>query len=95
MIGFEGRIDYGAIGPVTNLAARLCDQAKSGQILISQRVQAEVEDRVRVESSGEVELKGFGRAVPTFNVIELTEDRSAQQAGHAAGSDPAGSAGNN
>lgn len=95
MIGFEGRIDYGAIGPVTNLAARLCDQAKNGQILISQRVQAEVEDRVRVESSGEVELKGFGRSVPTFNVIELTDDGSALQAGVAAGSDPAGSAGNN
>lgn len=96
MIGFEGRIDYGAIGPVTNLAARLCDQAKSGQILISQRVRAEVEDRVRVESSGELKLKGFGRAVPTFNVIELVEDRSARlkQAGAAAGSDPAGSAEN-
>lgn len=96
MIGFEGRIDYGAIGPVTNLAARLCDQAKSGQILISQRVHAEVEDRVRVESSDELKLKGFGRAVPTFNVLELVEDRAARlkQAGAVAGIDPAGSAEN-
>ena len=44
MIGFEGRIDYGAIGPVTNLAARLCDKAQGGQILISQRVYTAVKD---------------------------------------------------
>lgn len=71
MIGFEGRVDYGAIGPVTNLAARLCDQARGGQILISQRVYAEVEELVETELAGELSLKGFHKPVPTFNVVEL------------------------
>jgi adenylate cyclase len=71
MIGFEGRVDYGAIGPVTNLAARLCDQARGGQILISQRVYAEVEELVKTEIAGELSLKGFHKPMPTFNVVEL------------------------
>jgi class 3 adenylate cyclase len=71
VIGFEGRFDYGAIGTVTNLAARLCDQAQSGQLLISQRVYAAVEELVKAEPAGELPLKGFGRPVPTFNVVEL------------------------
>jgi class 3 adenylate cyclase len=71
MIGFEGRIDYGAIGPVTNLAARLCDQAQGGQILISQRVFAAVEDVVQAEPAGELLLKGFHKPVPTFNVMSM------------------------
>ena len=73
MIGFEGRVDYGAIGPVTNLASRLCDQAQSGQILISQRVYTAVEELVEVEPTGELPLKGFRKPVPTFNVVELRE----------------------
>jgi class 3 adenylate cyclase len=71
MIGFEGRIDYGAIGPVTNLAARLCDQAQGGQILISQRVYTAVEGLVEAEPTGELSLKGFRDSVPTFNVIGM------------------------
>jgi class 3 adenylate cyclase len=70
-IGFEGRFDYGAIGTVTNLAARLCDQALAGQILVSSRVHAEIEGRVVAESVGELSLRGFGRPVPVFNVVEL------------------------
>ncbi len=70
-IGFEGRWDYGAIGTVTNLAARLCGEAKPGQILISQRVLASVEDLVEVEPVGELQLKGFLRPVPAFNLLEL------------------------
>lgn len=70
-IGFEGRFDYGAIGTVTNLAARLCDQARGGQILISQRVHAAVEELVEAEPAGELLLKGFHRPVPTFNVVGL------------------------
>ena len=73
MIGFEGRVDYGAIGPVTNLASRLCDQAQSGQILISQRVYTAVEELVEVEPTGELPLKGFRKPVPTFNVVELKQ----------------------
>jgi class 3 adenylate cyclase len=73
MIGFEGRVDYGAIGTVTNLAARLCDQARGGQILISQRVYAAVEDLVEAVPAGDLSLKGFHRSVPTFNVVGLKE----------------------
>jgi len=71
MIGFESRVDYGAIGPVTNLASRLCDEAQGGQILISQRVYAMVEELVEAEPTGELPLKGFGKPVPTFNVVGL------------------------
>jgi adenylate cyclase len=71
-IGFEGRIDYGAVGAVTNLAARLCSEAKPGQILIPQRVLAAVEDLVEVEPLGTLELKGFHRPVTTYNVVRET-----------------------
>jgi class 3 adenylate cyclase len=69
VIGFEGRFDYGAIGTVTNLAARLCDQAQDGQIFISQRVFAAVEELVEAEPMGELSLKGFHNPVPAFNVV--------------------------
>jgi len=72
-IGFEGRVDYGAIGIVTNLAARLCGEAKRGQILVSQRLLATVEDFVEVEPIGELTLKGFLKPVTTFNVLRLRE----------------------
>jgi class 3 adenylate cyclase len=72
-IGFEGRVDYGAIGVVCSLAARLCAQAKGGQTLVSRRVLAAVEDVVTVESIGELTLKGFQRPVPTFNVVEWAD----------------------
>jgi class 3 adenylate cyclase/CheY-like chemotaxis protein len=67
-IGFEGRRDYGAIGNVCSLAARLCEHAKGGQILVSRRVLSAVEDGVVAEPLGELALKGFQRAVPAFNV---------------------------
>ena len=70
-IGFEGRWDYGAIGTVTNLAARLCGEAKPGQILISQRLQGTVEELVEVEPVGELTLKGFARPVTAHNVLRL------------------------
>ena len=72
-IGFEGRWDYGAIGTVTNLAARLCGEAAPGQILISRRLLGLVEDLVDVEPVGDLTLKGFGRPVPTFSVRALRE----------------------
>jgi class 3 adenylate cyclase/CheY-like chemotaxis protein len=70
-IGFEGRWDYGAIGNVTNLAARLCAEAKPGQILVSRRILASVEGLVDAEPVGEITLKGFSKPVSTFNVVRL------------------------
>jgi adenylate cyclase len=70
-IGFEGRFDYAAIGTVTNLASRLCDEAQAGQILISQRVYAAVEELVEVEPMGELSLKGFHRPIPAFKVLDV------------------------
>jgi class 3 adenylate cyclase len=70
-IGFEGRYDYGALGPVTNLASRLSTEAGPGQTLISQRVYAAVEDEVEAEPAGELELKGFGRPVVAYEVLRL------------------------
>lgn len=70
-IGFDGRWDYGAIGPVTNLAARLCAEARPGQILISARVRSVLEPALHVEFVGELRLKGLQRPVPAFNVLGL------------------------
>jgi class 3 adenylate cyclase len=71
-IGFEGRWDYGAIGTVTNLAARLCGEARPGQTLISTRVLGLVEDLAVTEPVGELQLKGFLKPVSAYNVIKLT-----------------------
>jgi class 3 adenylate cyclase len=70
-IGFEDRMDYGAIGNVTNLAARLCAEAKGGQILIDRKTLSKVEERVQVKFIDELNLKGFSRPVAAFNIIAL------------------------
>jgi adenylate cyclase len=70
-IGFEGRLEYGAVGSVANLASRLSDEARPGEILVSPRVYAAVEDLVVVEPMGELHLKGFARPVPAYNVAGL------------------------
>jgi class 3 adenylate cyclase/CheY-like chemotaxis protein len=67
-IGFEGRYDYGAVGSVLNLASRLCDAAQPGQIVVSQRVLAEVEEIVDAEPLGALTLKGFGKPLEAFAV---------------------------
>jgi class 3 adenylate cyclase len=72
-IGFEGRWDYGAIGTVTNLAARLCGEAKPGQILVARRLLATVEGLVEAGPVGELALKGFHRPVAAYNVLRLRE----------------------
>jgi DNA-binding response OmpR family regulator len=72
-VGFEGRSDYAAIGAVTNLASRLADEATAGQILISQRLYAEVDDEVEAEPIGEFTLKGFRRPVAAFNVVSVRD----------------------
>ena len=69
-IGFEGRRDYAAIGTVSNVASRLCDEAKPGQILISPRVRQAVEKGVTVEPVGEFALKGIRRPMTAYNVLE-------------------------
>jgi adenylate cyclase len=68
-IGFEGRFDYAAIGTVSNVASRLCDEAKPGQILISPRVRQAVETAVTVKPVGEFALKGIRRPMMTYNVL--------------------------
>ena len=66
--GFAERVDYTAIGTVCNLAARLCAEAKDGQILISKRVAAAVDDSARLEEIGDLALKGLSQAVAVYNV---------------------------
>ena len=72
-IGFEGRWDYGAIGSVSNLAARLCSEAKPGQVLISRTFLSTVESLVTAEPVGELVLKGFAKPVSAFNVLGVRE----------------------
>jgi GAF domain-containing protein len=68
-IGFEGRFDYAAIGTVSNVASRLCDEAKPGQILISPRVLMAIEDAIAVEPVGDFALKGISRPLAAYNVV--------------------------
>ena len=72
-IGFEGRYDYAALGPVANLASRLSTQAAAGQILIGQHIFAAVEETVETAPAGELELKGFARPVPAYEVRGLRD----------------------
>ena len=72
-IGFEGRYHYGVIGPVANLASRLSTRAAAGQILIGQRLFAAVEDETA--PAGDLELKGFARRVPAYEVVRLGSTR--------------------
>jgi len=70
-IGFEGRMEYGVVGNVANLAARLCAEAKGGQILTNQKTLGKIADLVEVEPLEELNLKGFIRPVAAFNIIKL------------------------
>ena len=74
-VGFEGRFDYAAIGTVTNLAARLCDVAGAGQILVSQRVHAAVEDLVVSNPVSELQVKGFSRPITAYEIVGLDAAR--------------------
>jgi PAS domain S-box-containing protein len=75
-IGFEQRLDYGAIGPACNMAARLCGEAKDKQILIAPRVLSKVEAHIEVEPIGDLVLKGFQRPVPAHNVLRINHQSS-------------------
>ena len=70
-IGFEGRYDYGILGPVANLASRLSVKSAAGQILIGQRLFAAVEGTVETAPAGDLELKGFARPVAAYEVRGL------------------------
>jgi class 3 adenylate cyclase len=78
-IGFEGRFDYAAIGSVTNLAARLCAAATAGQILVAQRAFTAVEEYIAANPVGELDVRGFSRAVRAYAVdgIRDPENRAA------------------
>jgi len=68
-IGFQGRIDYGAIGTVTNLASRLCGEAAAGEVLLSQRAFGALGTGFEAEAVGELQLKGFSRAMPAYRLL--------------------------
>ena len=70
-IGFEGRFDYGAVGSVVNLAARLCSEAAGGQLLLAPAAYAAVEELVDAEPVGPLTLKGFNRPIPAYAVSGL------------------------
>jgi len=72
-IGFEGRLDYGAVGAVTNLAARLCGEAKGGQILTNRKTLSKFEQLVEAEPVGELALKGFARPISVYSIKALAK----------------------
>jgi adenylate cyclase len=72
-IGYENRFDYAAIGSVTNLAARLCAEATSDQVLVSQRALAAIEHIVQGKHLGALELRGFRRPIPAFDVTAIVD----------------------
>jgi adenylate cyclase len=75
-IGFEGRYDYGALGIVTSLAARLSDEAAPGQVLLSQRAYAALEERVEAKPVADLEMKGFARPVQAYELVRLDDSSS-------------------
>jgi class 3 adenylate cyclase len=72
-IGFEGRLDYAAIGTVTNVAARLCAEARNSQILVTQRIATETSDDAVLHAVGDLQLKGLSRPIPVYNVEGLQQ----------------------
>ena len=70
-IGFADRISYGAVGKVINLAARLCGEAKGGQILTTDKTLSKIENLVEAEPLDELHLKGFDQSVSAFNIVSL------------------------
>jgi class 3 adenylate cyclase len=70
-VGFEGRMDYSTVGNLPNLAARLCAEAKGGQILTDQKTMSRLENTFEAESLPELSLKGINRSVPAFNIVGL------------------------
>ncbi|MEX0340331.1 MAG: adenylate/guanylate cyclase domain-containing protein [Arenibacterium sp.] len=73
LIGFHGRADYTAIGGVVNTASRLCDFASDGQILINKRALLDIENDVETEELGKLELKGIGKPVEVFRILDRAD----------------------
>jgi adenylate cyclase len=89
-VGFERRLEYSVIGSVPNLASRLCDAAKAGQILISERVHEAAKTRIEARYVGKLTLKGFQRPVPAYELLGMrTSERKAARADAVAGWRPA------
>ena len=72
-IGFEHRLEYAAIGSVTNLASRLCDEAKAGQVVVSRRVYGVVEQWVDAVQIDDLHLKGFNHPVLAMEILRWRE----------------------
>jgi class 3 adenylate cyclase/ActR/RegA family two-component response regulator len=85
-IGFEGWFDYGTIGAVINLAARLCGEARPGQILVTRRVQLAVDGLAEAEPVGDLTLKGFARPVAAYHITSLRTAAAGAATGHEHGS---------
>jgi class 3 adenylate cyclase len=77
-IGFEGRFDYAAIGSVSNLSSRLCQEARDGQILVSEQVLAEVQPLVDAKPVGPLVLRGFAKPVAAYDILGLRVKRTAR-----------------
>lgn len=75
-IGFDRRLEYAAVGSVTNLASRLCDEAKAGQIVVSQRAYGMVEEWAEANPISDLHLKGFARPVPAVEIIRWRDEAS-------------------
>ena len=73
-IGFERRLEYAAIGSVTNLASRLCDEAKANQIVVSRRVYGMVEPWVEGRPLDDLHLKGFNHAILAAEILRWREE---------------------
>lgn len=86
-IGFQGRYDYGALGPVTNLASRLSTHASAGQILIWQRVFGAVDEAVDACPFGELDLPGFARPITAYEVKGMRSEGS-RSGGRTSSRDP-------
>jgi adenylate cyclase len=82
-IGFEGRKDYCVVGSVANMAARLCAEAKGGQVLINQKTLGKVEEIVETESLDQLSLKGFSKPVAAFNIIKVKDQELSRIHNHA------------
>ena len=74
ILGFEGRLEYGVIGNVPNLAARLSGEAKGGQIVIDGKTYSKIDNPIEVEPLGELSLKGFSRRIAAYNILRLTSE---------------------
>ena len=71
VIGFEQRWEYAAIGNVPNLAARLCGEARAGEILLDAVTDADVSDVAETEPVGPLQLRGFTQPMPAFRLVRL------------------------